>query len=231
MSRTQPDRTPSVRIEAENEWAWCGDRRLALTPKAFAVLRRLVEHAGRLITKDELLATIWRDAVVSDAALASAIRDVRKALQDSSQAPRYVQTVHRPRGDAYRSLRGRRGHGSVSPDVACTVHLLLGRRLDARGTGERARRPACAAGQGARRAAAARVRDRRAGDRQDGPRGDIPRRRGRGEPRPHRLRTVRGAVRRRRSLPADPRCAGTAGTRRGQRAAPPDAQAARADLA
>src|SRR5262249_54505530 len=45
--------------------------------------------------KDELLATIWRDAVVSDAALASAIRDVRKALQDSSQAPRYVQTVHR----------------------------------------------------------------------------------------------------------------------------------------
>src|SRR5215813_15319734 len=95
MSRMQPDRTPSVRIEAENEWAWCGDRRLALTPKAFAVLRHLVEHAGRLITKDELLATIWRDAVVSDAALASAIRDVRKALQDSSQAPRYVQTVHR----------------------------------------------------------------------------------------------------------------------------------------
>src|SRR5262245_18979724 len=106
MSRTEPDRTPSVGIEAENEWAWCGDRRLALTPKAFAVLRDLAEHAGRLITKDERLITIWRDAVVSDAALASAIRDVRKALQDSSQAPRYIQTAHR---------RGFRFIGPVAP--------------------------------------------------------------------------------------------------------------------
>src|SRR5262245_28383161 len=95
MSRTQPDRSPAVRIEAQNEWAWCGDRRLELTPKAFAVLRHLVEHAGRLITKDELLSTIWRDAIVSDAALASVIRDVRRALQDSSRSPRYIQTAHR----------------------------------------------------------------------------------------------------------------------------------------
>src|SRR5499425_3697552 len=114
MSRMQPDRTPSVRIEAENEWAWCGDRRLALTPKAFAVLRHLVEHAGRLITKDDLLATIWRDAVVSDAALASAIRDVRKALQDSSQAPRYVQTVHR------------RGFRFIGPVATLTAPLVAG---------------------------------------------------------------------------------------------------------
>src|SRR5262244_3436641 len=114
MSRMQPDRTPSVRIEAENEWAWCGDRRLALTPKAFAVLRHLVEHAGRLITKDELLARIWRDAVVSDAALASAIRDVRKALQDSSRAPRYVQTVHR------------RGFRFIGPVATPTAPLAAG---------------------------------------------------------------------------------------------------------
>ena len=49
---------PAVRIEAANEWAWCGDERLPLMPRAFAVLRHLVEHAGRLITKDELLATV-----------------------------------------------------------------------------------------------------------------------------------------------------------------------------
>jgi predicted ATPase/DNA-binding winged helix-turn-helix (wHTH) protein len=55
----------------------------------------LVEHRERLITKEELLTTVWRDAVVSDAALASCIRDLRKALGDSSGAPRYIQTVHR----------------------------------------------------------------------------------------------------------------------------------------
>ena len=114
MSRTQPDRSPAIRIEAENEWAWCGDRRLELTPKAFAVLRHLVEHAGRLITKDELLARIWRDAVVSDAALASAIRDVRKALEDSSRVPRYVQTVHR------------RGFRFIGPVATLTAPLAAG---------------------------------------------------------------------------------------------------------
>ena len=87
--------TPAVRIDADNEWAWCGERRLSLMPKAFAVLRHLVDHAGRLITKDELLGEIWRGTVVSDAALTSCIRDLRKALGDLAQAPRYIQTVHR----------------------------------------------------------------------------------------------------------------------------------------
>jgi predicted ATPase/DNA-binding winged helix-turn-helix (wHTH) protein len=95
MSPTRPAEPLPVRIEAENEAAWCGERRLGLTPRAFAVLRHLVEHPHRLITKDDLLATVWRDAIVSDAALASCIRDLRKALGDSSEAPRYIETVHR----------------------------------------------------------------------------------------------------------------------------------------
>ena len=95
MSRGRPGELPAVRLEMENEWAWCGQRRLDLTPRAFAVLRHLVERAGRLVTKDELLTTLWRDAIVSDAALASCIRDLRKALVDSSEAPRYIETVHR----------------------------------------------------------------------------------------------------------------------------------------
>src|SRR5258706_3537165 len=95
MSHTGPEDGPAVRIEADNEWAWCGERRLELTPRAFAVLRYLVEHPQRLIIKDDLLTTVWRDAIVSDAALASCIRDLRKALGDSAGAPRYIETVHR----------------------------------------------------------------------------------------------------------------------------------------
>src|SRR5262245_30641618 len=86
---------PAVRIEAENEWAWCGAQRLQLAPRTFAVLRHLVDGAGRLVTKDELLSAVWRGAIVSDAALASCIRDLRSALGDSSRAPRYIETVHR----------------------------------------------------------------------------------------------------------------------------------------
>ena len=109
MSRTRPEDPRAVRIEVANEWAWCGAQRLRLTPRTFAVLRHLVEHQGRLITKEELFTTVWRDTIVSDAALASCIRDLRKALGDSSGAPRYIQTVHR------RGFRGagkaRRGEG------------------------------------------------------------------------------------------------------------------------
>src|SRR6186713_78318 len=128
MSRTRPGDPPAVRIEAENEWAWCGARRLPLTPRAFAVLRHLVEHRGRLITKEELLTAVWRDAIVSDAALASGIRDLRKALGDSSHAPRYIQTVHR---------RGFRFIGPVTlaaADVSMsgsnTVSMLVGRETE-----------------------------------------------------------------------------------------------------
>jgi DNA-binding winged helix-turn-helix (wHTH) protein/predicted ATPase len=95
MSHTRPGDLPAVRIDADNEWAWCGEQRLALPPRAFAVLRYLVEHPQRLITKDDLLTTLWRDTVVSDAALASCVRDLRKMLGDSSGSPRYIETVHR----------------------------------------------------------------------------------------------------------------------------------------
>jgi hypothetical protein len=88
-----------------NEWAWCGERRLPLMPKAFAVLRQLVDHAGRLITKADLLESVWRGTAVSEAALTSCIRDLRKALGDSPTAPRYIETVHRrDSGSSGRSL-------------------------------------------------------------------------------------------------------------------------------
>jgi DNA-binding winged helix-turn-helix (wHTH) protein/predicted ATPase len=87
--------SPAVRIEPETERAWCGDRMLDLTPKAFAVLRHFVEHPAHLLTKDALLAAVWGDTVVSEAALTSCIRDVRRALADTSREPRYIETVHR----------------------------------------------------------------------------------------------------------------------------------------
>ena len=107
----RPEDPPAVHIEIENEWAWCGARRLALPPRAFAVLRHLVEHRGRLITKDELIAAVWRDAVVSDAAVASGIRDVRKALGDQlAQHPRPRGPVRLPpvRGHPRRPRPARR---------------------------------------------------------------------------------------------------------------------------
>jgi DNA-binding winged helix-turn-helix (wHTH) protein len=90
-----PESRAAVRLEIENERAWCGDRVLDLPPKPFAVLRHLVEHAERLVTKEQLMDAVWGDTAVSEAVLTSCIRDIRRALGDSSRAPRYVETVHR----------------------------------------------------------------------------------------------------------------------------------------
>ena len=66
-----------------------------LAPKAFALLQLLAGQAGRLISKQELLAAVWPGVFVGDAVLKSTIREVRKALGDDSHEPRFIETAHR----------------------------------------------------------------------------------------------------------------------------------------
>ena len=95
MRARQPKGVKPVRLELENERVWQGERGLRLTPKAFSVLRCLLEHAGRLVTKEALLKSAWPNRVVSDDALSTCIREIRKVLGDAAGAPQYLETVHR----------------------------------------------------------------------------------------------------------------------------------------
>ena len=63
------------------------DTRVSLMPKPFAVLRYLVEHAGRLVTQDELLSAIWPDTFVQPEVLRRYILEIRRALDDEAGAP------------------------------------------------------------------------------------------------------------------------------------------------
>lgn len=69
--------------------------RIVLRPKASAVLWQLASHSGELISKDALIAAVWRQQVISEGSLSVCIREIRKALGDDRHEPRYVQTVHR----------------------------------------------------------------------------------------------------------------------------------------
>jgi class 3 adenylate cyclase/predicted ATPase len=69
------------------------DREIELRPKSFAVLRYLVENAGRLVSKDEIVKAVWPNVIVTDESLARCVSDVRLALSDSRQ--RVVKTVPR----------------------------------------------------------------------------------------------------------------------------------------
>jgi DNA-binding winged helix-turn-helix (wHTH) protein len=73
-----------------------------LSPKAFDLLCALIASHPDVVTKDELLSRIWQGAYVIEANLNVLVREVRQALGDNAQEPRFVQTVH-GRGFRFRS--------------------------------------------------------------------------------------------------------------------------------
>jgi len=70
-------------------------RPVALTPKAVEVLHFLASRPDHLVTKEELLTAVWPDVVVSDASIKVCVREIRKALDDDADEPRFIETVHR----------------------------------------------------------------------------------------------------------------------------------------
>jgi len=94
------------RLDPASGHLYRGEQAVALTPKAFALLHYLAARAGRLVRKTELLSAIWPGVFVGDAVLKSSIRELRKALGDDSQQPRFIETAHR------------RGYRFIAPTAA-----------------------------------------------------------------------------------------------------------------
>src|SRR5512147_917612 len=82
-------------LDLASEQLLCGDEVVALAPKAFTVLRRLVEDGGQVVTKQELLRAGWAKTHVSDGVLKVSILEIRRALGDDPAAPRFIETVTR----------------------------------------------------------------------------------------------------------------------------------------
>jgi len=70
-----------------------------LHPKPLALLLHLVRNRPRVVSREELLAALWPGITVSDQALWSAVRDLRRALGDTDTAARVIETV---RGSGFR---------------------------------------------------------------------------------------------------------------------------------
>ena len=71
------------------------DRPIHMEPGAFEVLAHLIAHRDRVVSKNELLDTVWGDRFVSESALTSRIRDARRAVGDDGNAQRLIRTAHR----------------------------------------------------------------------------------------------------------------------------------------
>ncbi|TLZ60840.1 MAG: tetratricopeptide repeat protein [Gammaproteobacteria bacterium] len=93
----------------------CDGKVVPLPPKVFDTLVLLVENQGRLIQKEELLKALWPDTVVEEVALAHNVSQLRKALGDPAEDPKFIETVPK-RG--YRFIAAVRELGEPAPRAA-----------------------------------------------------------------------------------------------------------------
>ena len=82
-------------LDLANACLWHGTHAVPLPPKALTLLQYLVAHAGRLVSKEELLDACWPETSVGDGVLKVHIAELRKALGETGRTPRFIATVHR----------------------------------------------------------------------------------------------------------------------------------------
>jgi DNA-binding winged helix-turn-helix (wHTH) protein len=88
------------RLDPVNQCLWRRadtehEERVLLTPKAFSVLTYLVNHAGRLVTHDELLKSVWSRTVVEPQTVKRHIVELRTALGDRPKNSLFIETLPR----------------------------------------------------------------------------------------------------------------------------------------
>ncbi len=91
---------------------------VAITPKAADVLLVLLEHQGRLLTKEDLIRHVWPSTFVEEGNLTFHVHLLRQVLKDSTAHPRYIATVPR-RG--YRFIAHVSRVVALSPSVPAPV--------------------------------------------------------------------------------------------------------------
>lgn len=74
---------------------WHGKSEVRLSPKAFDLLHVLVDNRTRAVSKAELHERLWPGTFVTDANLAVLVAELRNALHDRSDAPKFIRTVRR----------------------------------------------------------------------------------------------------------------------------------------
>jgi DNA-binding winged helix-turn-helix (wHTH) protein/predicted ATPase len=83
------------RLDAAQGTLFRGDQAIAAQPGALTLISCLAARKGRVVSKEELLRSVWPDTHVSDDALHQMLKRARAALGDDPASPRYIETVPR----------------------------------------------------------------------------------------------------------------------------------------
>jgi TolB-like protein len=102
------------RLDTDRRELRRGAEAIALEPQVFDLLVYLVQNRDRVVSKDDLLASIWGGRIVSDSTLTSRINAARKAVGDSGEEQKLIRTIARKGfrfvGDVRRPTGGEPAH-------------------------------------------------------------------------------------------------------------------------
>src|SRR5271155_688299 len=87
-----------------------GSEPIAVEPQVFDLLIYLVQNRDHVVSKDDLIASIWEGRIVSDSTLTSRINAARKAIGDSGEDQKLIRTIAR---------KGLRFVGTVQIESIC----------------------------------------------------------------------------------------------------------------
>src|SRR5215218_6552743 len=93
-------RFPPFTLDSGRQQLLADGCEVALSPKAFEVLQLLIEHRPDVVDKQTIAVRVWPDTHVSDASLTVVVAEIRRALGDAPESPRFIRTAHR-RGYAF----------------------------------------------------------------------------------------------------------------------------------
>lgn len=82
-------------LDPDKRELWVGDAVRETEPKVFDLIAYLLEHRGRVISKNELQEALWPDIIVTEASLSRTIMKARRALDDDAHEPKIIRTVPR----------------------------------------------------------------------------------------------------------------------------------------
>src|ERR1700691_4481844 len=83
------------RLDTDRRELHRGSEAIAMEPQVFDLLVYLVENRDRVVSKDDLFASIWSGRIVSDSTLTSRINAARKAIGDSGEEQKLIRTIAR----------------------------------------------------------------------------------------------------------------------------------------
>lgn len=111
-----PYRIGEWSIDPKRGFACRQDENVHLEPKATELLNYLASRSGEVVSRDEMLETVWPNVIVGDEVITNTVAKLRRALQDDPKSPKLIETIPK---------RGYRIVASVSEAQASGINILV----------------------------------------------------------------------------------------------------------